>query len=412
VACLLALLAALAADGGPLPRRTYPCCGYKKWDSNRAGDWSLSTMPRRDRLQPRVQGPSEVGQAVARQSETARPCVDTTTSALCRSAPPEVKCRRACKLLCICLAPIPLAILPVAMPFGNPYGAGGCQASTARNWNVSHGTSSSLSGFPCTQPTMDSQALMYNLRENWAYFFWYTPTGWAGLWLAMTVWSAGALRYQSPPLRIRCAPLIVLGPTLCACTIYTAGAWLVFPFPLGTFSLGVPAFGCYFAFLVACCTEKPTNSQKPGVRSPPSPCSPEAQTEEAGGGHAAAAGSRKVCQGRSPFCATLIPLCMFWTMWISTIFFFVQLTHMDSTSEYMHVAVQLGFMFGPQLAVTGAAVVSRGMSTMSQRDFNGVPPFSLWWLYSVAIYKSFILPTSSAAGSATELIQVQVSQNG
>jgi hypothetical protein len=185
----------------------------------------------------------------------------------------------------------------------------------------------------------------------------------------------------------------VLGPTLCACTIYTAGAWLVFPFPLGTFSLGVPAFGCYFAFLVAC-------------------CSPEAQTEEAGGGHAAAAGSRKVCQGRSPFCATLIPLCMFWTMWISTIFFFVQLTHMDSTSEYMHVAVQLGFMFGPQLAVTGAAVVSRGMSTMSQRDFNGVPPFSLWWLYSVAIYKSFILPTSSAAGSATELIQVQVSQNG
>jgi hypothetical protein len=60
---------------------------------------------------------------------------------------------------------------------------------------VSHGTSSSLSGFPCTQPTMDSQALLYNLRENWAYFFWYTPTGWAGLWLAMTVWSASALRY-------------------------------------------------------------------------------------------------------------------------------------------------------------------------------------------------------------------------
>eukprot|EP01047_Picozoa_sp_COSAG01_P026079 COSAG01_NODE_1668_length_9563_cov_23.675613_9_plen_97_part_00 len=76
-----------------------------------------------------------------------------------------------------------------------------------------------------------------------------------------------AQHHQSPPLRILCAPLTVLGPTLCACAIYTVGAWLIFPFPLGTFSLGVPAFGCYFAFLVVC-------------------CNPEEQAQEVGGGWA------------------------------------------------------------------------------------------------------------------------------
>jgi hypothetical protein len=210
------------------------------------------------------------------------------------------------------------------------------------------------------------------LRANWVYFCWYMPVAWGGLWLALTAWSDAALAGQYPSLSIRCKPLVVLGATLFACLLAIATSYLVFPFPLGTFSLGLPCFGCYFV-LLSCCAAAPADAH---------------------GG----SGLR------------LVRLCLFWVLWIITLFLSTYLAHLTTLAAFPDLLCQAGFLLAPTLAKSAAQITTRGIISSSDQFFSGAPALDMWWLYSAVLYKAFILSGSGSGGAVTpmSLVRVQV----
>lgn len=302
------------------------------------------------------------------------PRADRRTSGNCRKT-------RLCKMVLVCLAPIPLAVAPVAMPFGDPY----AQSRSADcldplvSMNRTNGTW-------CVHAPMDVKVFQRIFIENWAYFLWYTPVGWAQLWLATTYWSSDCLRHLNHPIDVEHPYRVVVCATLFTCVIYTLGAFIVFPFPIGTFSLGLPSFGCFFAFLVRGSTSRALEAE------PTRFCR---------------------CLNLTNFQASLLAICMYWSAWIFMLFFLVVLKFLLLTTHDSAISAILktiGFMVGPYLARNAARIASNSLLETSNEFFGGHSSFNLWWVYSVAIFKNFILSGNGNLGAAKDLVRVQVLQ--
>ena len=215
---------------------------------------------------------------------------------------PNFRRARLWKIVSICLAPIPVAVAPVVLPFGDPYISADCvEAAVGANR-----TNDSW----CPHAPMDIEVFQHNVSENWAYFFWYTPVGWAQLWLAITYWSSSCLGHLKVPIYVEHPGRVILCATLCACMIYTAGGFIVFPFPLGTFSLGLPTFGCFFACLVcgsmpASETEAMREGKEQQEEDKEEYCEAEDKEEE-----------EKQGEDGGDFLAIMLRICMYWTAWI------------------------------------------------------------------------------------------------
>ena len=168
------------------------------------------------------------------------------------------------------------------------------------------------------------------------------PVGWAQLWLAITYWSSSCLSHLKVPLYVSTQASHTRA--LCACMIYTAGAFIVFPFPLGTFSLGLPTFGCFFACLVCdalpagslgkCESGRATEEDKEG-------CEVEDKEEEE---------RKKRVDILRDYAANLHVL----DRLDLHAFFLVKLKNLDNDSPYWKIPVKVGFVIGRSRAARTA----------------------------------------------------------
>ena len=104
----------------------------------------------------------------------------------------------------------------------------------------------------------------------------------------------------------------------------------------------------------------------------------------------------------------------YWTAWIFMIFFMVKVANLAFAG--WKIPVQIGFVCAPFISAAAARTASAGMFETSKllqgclrpvQFFAGMPPFSLWWVYSVAIFKSFVLSGDGSLAEATDLAMVQ-----
>lgn len=323
------------------------------------GSWSRlpATSPEQELVQPQEESDSSTLADVLPDVSWAQEELDSFSLG---DVPPDVSTRRAMKAAVLCFMPIVLAIAPVAAPFGDPFGSATLREDCAVV-NATNATARSPSAIEgCRSPLMDRDAFLFNTRENWAYFFWYTPVGWAQLWITMALWNHGCMKADPASKGVSidelfaCYPMLIVGPTIFTCLIFTGSAYFIFPFPLGTFSLGIPCFGCFFAFCVGLARGKHRVSLK-----------------------------------------LLLELCGFWTMWVFGMFFFVKLTQLNANphkSSLLHVGVPFGFFVAPYAASFTVDIATRDLAKTSVRKFGASPPFQLWFNHSLSIYKSFILP--------------------
>jgi len=120
------------------------------------------------------------------------------------------------------ILPGALAVIPVLMPFGNPFAKDGDNS----------------------------------IATNWAYYFWYTPIGWAYMWIKITLWNCELWDrdfffpfMHSRPESFSCNSTLiaVFNSTAFAVLAYCTG-YLIFhnPIPLGTLCFGAPCFIVFF----------------------------------------------------------------------------------------------------------------------------------------------------------------------
>ena len=112
------------------------------------------------------------------------------------------------RLTQLLLGAIAVSLLPVIVPFGDPYDV-------------------SVEGY----------------LKNTGYFVWYSGTGWGTIWLAQLWWARALLGESSGEGMRKALPRVVAPPTLFAILIF----FLVYipvggPFPMGTLILGAPCF--------------------------------------------------------------------------------------------------------------------------------------------------------------------------
>jgi len=116
------------------------------------------------------------------------------------------------------ILPGALGALPVLMPFGNPFAKDGDNS----------------------------------IAINWAYYFWYTPIGWAVMWVKIVLWNCELWGrdfffpfMHSRPGNFSCNSTIVavVNSTVFATLAYCCG-YLIFhnPIPIGTLTFGMPCF--------------------------------------------------------------------------------------------------------------------------------------------------------------------------
>lgn len=131
--------------------------------------------------------------------------------------------RSACNRIVLAfILPGALALCPILMPFGTPF------AKDGEN----------------------------GIITNWAYYFWYTPIGWALLWLKMALWNCELFgqEFFFPFMQGRSGNFKAtraLVPVLVTAVFSTAlvtGGYLIFhnPVPLGTLTFFVPGFAVMF----------------------------------------------------------------------------------------------------------------------------------------------------------------------